>query len=50
VDKMNAVKFGKVTTTWLSTLFHLLSTLNKWAAARVLGSCPLRWNKKRREK
>jgi hypothetical protein len=25
---MKAGKFGKVTTTWLSTVFHFLSTLN----------------------
>jgi len=26
---MKAVKFGKVTTTWLSTFFHFLLTVNK---------------------
>jgi hypothetical protein len=50
VDKITAEKFGKVTNPWLSTLFHFLSTINKYDVALVLAGYPRPWNKKGRDK
>jgi hypothetical protein len=50
VDKITAAKFGKVTTTWLSTLFHFLSTINNYEGALVLAGYPRWWNKTGRDK
>jgi len=50
VDKIKVQKFGKVTNPWLSTLFHFLSTINKYDVTLVLRGYPRTWNKMGRDK